>query len=286
MTPTNTTAPTGAQADTPDGESELSTAVAQADDLVPDRVQQLQWIHQARAARLARTAADLKAQYGANDSRVKGAEAAMAAERAVSAELVIAHRQITTPAPDAAANGWSLYGVICDVQGKPIPRLTVCLVDASQSYQSAYGYAYTDDSGRFVLAYEGAKTATGETRSSSGAGQDGPVRASQRSQTTDDVHEPKHRGAPGGCCHSLSRSAISRRRLDWGTTRGSTTGPAIKRKGEGQVAHEPQRTAVIQRGLLRNAESNVGDGLALEWDVVESPGEADFACSSRTILRT
>ena len=173
MTPNITNSDPGSQADTHEAESELSTAVAHADSVVPDRIQQLQWIYQARSARLSRTAADLKSRYGANDSEVKSAEAAVAASQAASARIAIAHRQITMPAPDVSANGWALYGVVCDTAGNPVPRLTVFLVDASKTLQSAYGYTYTNDLGQFVLAYEEAEDA--ESESAASRKQDAPA---------------------------------------------------------------------------------------------------------------
>jgi hypothetical protein len=169
--PSNKTSDAASRAATPDVDFELASAVADADSIVPDRIQQLQWIHQARAAHLARTAADLKARYGANDSGVRAAEAAVAAAHAVSTRLVIVRQQIATPEPAVPANGWVLYGVICDATGKPVPRLTVYLVDETKGYQSDYGYVYTDDLGRYSLVHEEAQNAGGEAAASKRQGE-------------------------------------------------------------------------------------------------------------------
>jgi hypothetical protein len=163
MTPNNASSDTGSRGDTSSAESTLSDAAGQADGIVPDRVQQLQWIHQARSARLSRTAADLKSRYGANDTGVKRAEAEVAASQAASARIAVAHQLMAMSVPDVPANGWALYGVVYDTAAKPVPRLTVFLVDASKTLQSAYGYTYTDESGRFVLAYQEPKDAGRET---------------------------------------------------------------------------------------------------------------------------
>lgn len=165
MTSNKTSVDTASQANTPNVDSELSAAVADADKIVPDRLQQLQWIHQARSAQRSRAAADLKARYGANDSGVKAAEAAVAASQAVSARLAITRQQITAPQPAAPANGWVLFGTISDATGAGVPQLTVYLVDASKTYESAYGYAYTDDDGHFALVHEEAPDAAGKTAS-------------------------------------------------------------------------------------------------------------------------
>ena len=159
MTPDTTKTATGSQTDDFPAGSDVSDLAGYADSVAADGVQQQLWIYRARSAQRSRTATDLKSQYGANDSGVQLAEAALAASQAVSAQVAIAHRQITTPAPNVPSNGWALYGVVCDAAGNPVPRLTVFLVDASKTYQSTYGYAYTDDTGQFVLSYEKTKDA-------------------------------------------------------------------------------------------------------------------------------
>ena len=57
----------GTPPDMSDIGNQLATNLASADSIAAQRVQSLASIHQARAAQLSRTAASLKAQYGAND---------------------------------------------------------------------------------------------------------------------------------------------------------------------------------------------------------------------------
>jgi hypothetical protein len=169
MTTIKMTGDSASQADDPNVDAQVTAAIAAADGIVPGHLQELQWTYQARSARLSRTAANLRAQYGANDSRVKSAEAALAASQKAAARVGIAKRQLATPAPAVAAAGWALHGRVYDDAGKPVPRLTVFLADASKNYLSAYGYAYTDDSGYFLLNYNGAAGAQGDVGAAAGA---------------------------------------------------------------------------------------------------------------------
>src|SRR5271165_5941607 len=79
--------------------NQVTSNLASADNIAAQRVQTLTWVHQARAAQLSRTAATLKAQYGANDPGVKNAEAAVAAAKADAARVSVVHQQVTTPEP-------------------------------------------------------------------------------------------------------------------------------------------------------------------------------------------
>jgi hypothetical protein len=140
--------------------SELTAGIASADSIAAQRVQNLQWVHQARAAQLARTAASLKAQYGADDPGVKAAEAATAAAHATAARVAMVHRQLATTDPQVAPKGWALHGRVFDAKLKPVSGFTVFVVDATKTYQQAFGFAYTDDSGYFLLNYAGPETAS------------------------------------------------------------------------------------------------------------------------------
>jgi len=125
-------------------------------------VQSLQWVHQARASQLARSAASLKAQYGAQDAGVKRAEAALAAARAAGSRLALVHEQLTTPAPTVTPDGWALHGRVVTADSKPFRGFTVFLVDSAKAYQQAYGFAYTDAAGYFLLSYEPGGAASGD----------------------------------------------------------------------------------------------------------------------------
>ena len=150
--------------DTPPDMSDIGNQVtsnlASADNIAAQRVQTLTWVHQARAAQLSRTAATLKAQYGPNDPGVKSAEAAVAAANADAARVAVVHQQVTTPEPQVASSGWALHGRVFDPELKPVSGFTVFLADAAKTYQQAYGFAYTDDTGYFLLNYAGSDPAS------------------------------------------------------------------------------------------------------------------------------
>jgi chitosanase len=142
--------------------AQLKDAFANADKTAAERVQHLQWLHQSRASQLSRTASELKAEYGANDARVKRAEASLAVAKAVSAHLAVVHQEITTAEPEVMPGGWAVHGRVFTVERKPVRGFTVFLVDAVNAYQDAYGFAYTDDTGYFLLKYRGGgDTSTG-----------------------------------------------------------------------------------------------------------------------------
>jgi hypothetical protein len=143
--------------------SQINNSLAAADDVAAQRVQTLAWVHQARAAQLSRSAASLKARYGSDDPGVKIAEAALAAANATAAQVAVVHYQVTTADPQVAANGWTLHGRVFDAQLAPSSGYTVFLVDSSKTYQQAYGFAYTDSTGYFLLNYSRSVGASGQT---------------------------------------------------------------------------------------------------------------------------
>jgi hypothetical protein len=145
-------------ADMSDIGKQVTSNLANADAIAAQRLQTLTWVYQARAAQLSRTAATLKAQYGPNDTGVKNADAAVAAANADVARVVVVHQQVTTPEPQVASGGWALHGRVLDPELKPMSGFTVFLVDAAKTYQQAYGFAYTDDTGYFLLNYAGSDT--------------------------------------------------------------------------------------------------------------------------------
>lgn len=140
--------------------NQVESNLAAADSSVAQRVQALAWVHQARTAQLSRIAANLKAQYGANDAGVKSAEAAVAAAKEDAARAAAVHQQVTTAEPDVAPKGWALHGRVLNAQLAPVSGYTVFLVDSTKSYQQAYGFAYTDSSGYFLLNFSGSNTTT------------------------------------------------------------------------------------------------------------------------------
>lgn len=163
MATNSKTTTSSAPADMADIGNQITSNLAAADGIAAQRVQTLAWVHQARAARLSRTAASMKAQYGPNDPGVKSAEAAVAAATATAAQVAVVHHQVTTADPQVAANGWALQGRVFDDQLAPVSGYTVFLVDTAKTYQQAYGFAYTDSTGYFLLNYAGPAGASGQT---------------------------------------------------------------------------------------------------------------------------
>ena len=135
--------------------STLPDAFTQADQAVAARVQQVQNVYLARASQLSRTAAELKAQHGADDAEVKRAEAALASARAASSQVAMLHQRITTPDPDVAPDGWVLHGRVFNKSRKPIGGFTVFFADAAKAYQQAYGFSSTDETGVISPAVRG-----------------------------------------------------------------------------------------------------------------------------------
>jgi hypothetical protein len=134
----------------------VQTALTAADGTSADRVQNLSLIQQARVSRLTRTAASVTAQYGATSGQASAAQAAVVAANTNVARTQMLHQQATTAAPQVAATGWALHGRVYDAQLKPVSGHTVFLVDSQKTYQEAYGFAYTDSTGYFLINFPGA----------------------------------------------------------------------------------------------------------------------------------
>ena len=79
----------------------------------------------------------------------------MTATAAASARLSVLGQQIDTAAPTVAASGWVLHGRVYASDLTPQASYTVFLVDAQKNYLSAYGFAYTDATGYFLLWSDG-----------------------------------------------------------------------------------------------------------------------------------
>lgn len=145
---------------------QLKAALTAADDRVTQGVQTLELIHRARLASAARTANTLLAQYGAGDPRVKAAQAAVTARIATAGRISLVRQQYSAPQVQVSATGWALQGRVVDAQLKAAARYTVFLIDAKKTYQQQYGFAYTDDTGYFLINYSGeTPTPSGESSS-------------------------------------------------------------------------------------------------------------------------
>ncbi len=133
----------------------LKTTLSSADSSVNQGIQSLGLVHQARLSQATRTAAALKAQYGADDPRVKAAEASVTATKTTIARVSMVRQQLAAPAVQVAKTGWALQGRVVDAQLQPMAKFTVFLVDANKTFLQQYGFAYTDDTGYFLLNYAG-----------------------------------------------------------------------------------------------------------------------------------
>jgi hypothetical protein len=151
-------------------QTQITSGLTTADGAVTQSTADLKLVHQARVANLTRTAAFLAKKYGATDPRVKAAQDAVAAGNITVARVSMTHQQLSTVAPQVAANGWSLYGRVFNSHLQPAAGYTVFLVDAQKTYQQTYGFSYTDSTGYFQIDYAGAKAGTAPTgKSTAGA---------------------------------------------------------------------------------------------------------------------
>ncbi len=154
------TYPDVSQSMTPeDLKAQIAGGLTSADWVATQSVADLKLVHQARVAQLTRTAAFLTAKYGAGDPRAKNAQDAVAVEKVTVARVSMVHQQVSTSAPQVTANGWALYGRVFNAQMQPVTGYTVFLVDAQKSYQQAYGFAYTDKTGYFLINWPGPRAA-------------------------------------------------------------------------------------------------------------------------------
>jgi hypothetical protein len=161
--------------------TQVSKALSSADSTTATRTKLLGLVQQARLAQLTRTAASVTAQYGKNSKEAKAAEASVSASQATVTLLAAATRQVTTPAPQVAASGWALHGRVYNSQLQPTESYTVFLVDSQNTYQSAYGFAYTDSTGYFLLNFSGTPAAQNQQQpqASQQAGQPATTATSQ-----------------------------------------------------------------------------------------------------------
>jgi hypothetical protein len=137
----------------------VADAFAQADETTGARARQLQSVYLARASRLARAADELRAEHGADAPEVRRADAALASARASSAQAAMLHQRFITADPAVAPEGWVLHGRVFDESRKPIAGHTVFFADAAKVYLQAYGFSSTDETGYFLLRYDGGRPA-------------------------------------------------------------------------------------------------------------------------------
>ena len=135
-------------------DSSLGAALGASDDGVAQAIRNLGMVQQARVTQLAREAAALK-QDGADDAELQTAETALGAAKARTAAINVAYLEANTPAPEVTEGGWVLHGRVFDADRQPAPGLTVFLVDQAKQFQEQFGYAFTDATGYFQIAYAG-----------------------------------------------------------------------------------------------------------------------------------
>jgi hypothetical protein len=137
--------------------SDAAAAVKTADSIASQRIQTLGLVRQARLAQLTRTAASVSTNFGATSAQATAAQAAITSSKTAIARLATVKDQVSTAAPKVAANGWALYGHVYNAQLQPVTAYTVFLVNAQNTYQQTFGFAYTDDTGYFLISYAPAK---------------------------------------------------------------------------------------------------------------------------------
>ncbi|WP_213956952.1 hypothetical protein [Variovorax sp. dw_954] len=132
-----------------------SSVVGVVDAAALDRIDSLVRVQQARLAHQQRSATDAVARLGAQSAPASASQALVAATATAVGRLQMVQQQIATPAPSVPANGWVLHGRVYDASFSPRIRQTVYLVDDQNRYVGAHGYAYTDQSGYFLLRQTG-----------------------------------------------------------------------------------------------------------------------------------
>ena len=135
----------------PDVQAAFNEAFAAADSFAAQRLQTIGKLHQARIARLTREAAGFAKQGDAGAASLAGARAEIAAEKITVAKAAMLNQRAATADPQVPPSGWALHGRVYSSELAPAAGCTVFLVDPQNAFQSAYGFAYTDASGYFVL---------------------------------------------------------------------------------------------------------------------------------------
>jgi hypothetical protein len=153
---------TSSTGDVSQAAARIKSGLASADSNVTQGIQSLGRVHQARLSRASRTLAALTATLPATDPRVVAAQTLVAATKATIVRVSVAGLQTSVPVVQVSATGWGLQGRVLDAQLQPAARFTVFLVDGNKTFLRQYAFAYTDDTGYFVINYAGdsAKTET------------------------------------------------------------------------------------------------------------------------------
>jgi hypothetical protein len=140
----------------------ISSTLDSNDAQGAQRLETLGLVYQARVSQLQRDAAAVTALYGPRSAQAAAAQAAATSAQGSVARLGVLKQRVGTPAPEVPSGGWVLHGRVYDDAASPVAEQTVFLVDVQGTFQRAYGFAYTDDSGYFALTGEGPAGSTGE----------------------------------------------------------------------------------------------------------------------------
>jgi hypothetical protein len=158
--PAMTTTPNSADPTSIDGLKAPSAAVVSAADAQAAAADAgLGLVQQARLSNQNRAFTLAAATYGRESPQAKAAAQAVTATTAAAQRLAVVRQRLDTPAPTVAAAGWALQGRVYSSDLKPQAGHVVFLVDAQKNYLSEYGFAYTDETGYFLLSFGGAGAA-------------------------------------------------------------------------------------------------------------------------------
>ena len=162
--------------------SPSQAVVSAADAQAATSVSTLGLIQQARLTNRNRAVTLAEAQFGKDSKQATAARQALTATTAASARINVLSQQVSTAQPAVAATGWVLQGRIYSSELAPLAGYAVFLVDAQKNYQSDYGFSYTDDTGYFLISYDGG-AATGQ-QPAGGDTQTGATEAEATAQPT------------------------------------------------------------------------------------------------------
>ena len=140
---------------TSDPMEKLNASISQLDTTSATSIQQLGVTHQARLAQYTRIAAAVTTQSGATSKLAIAADAVVTASQTTVARIAIIKQQISIPAPAVTATGWALYGAVYNFSNAPVAAYSLYFVDGSNTYQNAFGVAYTAADGSFHIVYAG-----------------------------------------------------------------------------------------------------------------------------------
>jgi hypothetical protein len=138
-----------------DASKMIPKALTEADSTSASRLQLLSQTQQARLARQTRVAATIVAKSGANSAQAVAANAAVSSTNATIARVAMLKQRVTAQAPVVAATGWAMHGAVYNTSSAPVEAHSVYFVDGTNTYQNAYGVAYTKSDGSYQIAYAG-----------------------------------------------------------------------------------------------------------------------------------